>query len=193
LNEFFKGTATISLDQGDYLNTSAQGLAATVFKESPLDPVVFLSTAESYFLQAEGRVRYFAGNGAEALYNSGVLAAFSEENEDGTALLAGDYAYPNGSDAENIEAIIVQKWASLPYGVHFIEGWFDRNRTGYPKSSPVYSDNPSYIAGEFVVSKNSVLTAGQYPKRFVFPDVEISTNPNTPAQVPITTPVWWGL
>ena len=46
---------------------------------------------------------------------------------------------------------------------------------------------------EFVVSKNSVLGAGQYPKRLVFPDVEISTNPNTPAQVPITMPVWWGL
>ncbi len=110
------------------------------------------------------------------------------------SLPAGHYEYPCRYNLmQNIEAIIVQKWASFPYGVHFIEGWFERNRTGLPKSSPVYSTDPSYVPGEFVISKNSVLPPGQYPKRLVFPDAEISTNPNTPAQVPITTPVWWGL
>ena len=86
----------------------------------------------------------------------------------------------------------MQKWASFPYGVHFIEGWFEKNRTGYPKTSPVYSTDPSYVPGEFVVSKNSILPPGELPKRLVFPDVERSTNPNTPTEVPITTPVWWG-
>jgi len=41
------------------------------------------------------------------------------------------------------------------------------------------------------VAKNSVI-GDNYPKRLVFPDLERSTNKNTPAQVPITTPVWWG-
>ena len=91
-----------------------------------------------------------------------------------------------GTLAENIEAIIVQKWASFAYGVHFIEGWFERNRTGFPKTSPVYSDDPAYVPGEFVISKNSVFPPGQFPKRLVFPDAEISTNPNTPPEVPIT-------
>jgi hypothetical protein len=186
---------TISLDQGDYLNNSPAALSATVFNESPTDPVVFLSAAESYFLQAEARERYFSGNGAKELYDNGVLAAFSAVGEDGSSFIApgGEYEYPSGTPGENLEAIIVQKWASFPYGVHFIEGWFERNRTGLPKSSPVYSTDPSYVSGEFVVSKNSVLPAGQYPKRLVFPDAERSTNPNTPAEVPITTPVWWGL
>jgi Starch-binding associating with outer membrane len=195
LSNFFAGPSTTSLDQGDFLNTSSQALGATIFRESPLDPVVFLSAAESYFLQAEARERYFAGNGAKALYDNGVLAAFSSVGQDGSSFIgSGDaYEYPSGTTEQNIEAIIVQKWASFPYGVHFIEGWLERNRTGYPKTSPVYSTDPSYIPGQFVVSKNSVLSAGQFPKRQVFPDVEISTNPNTPAQVPITTPVWWGL
>ena len=192
--DFFSATP-IPLDQGDYLNTSDDALQATVFKESPADPVVFLSTAESYFLQAEARERYFSGDGAKEAYDNGVLAAFNVLGRDGSSFIApgGDYEYPSGSLTEDIEAIIVQKWASFAHGVHFIEGWFERNRTGFPKSSPVYSTDPAYVPGEFVVSKNSVLPAGQFPKRLVFPDAEISTNPNTPAQVPMTTPVWWGL
>jgi hypothetical protein len=193
LADFFSPT-TIALDQGDYLNTSQAALSATTFNESATDPVVFLSAAESYFLQAEARERYFSGDGAKALYDNGVLAAFSALGEDGSALITSDYAYPTtGTLAQKIEAIIVQKWASFPYGVHFIEGWFERNRTGIPKSSPVYSTDPNYVPGEFVTSKNSVLNEGLYPKRLVFPDAEISTNPNTPPQVPITVPVWWGL
>jgi hypothetical protein len=191
----FFATNTTALDQGDYLNNSPAALSATVFKESPTDPVVFLSAAESYFLQAEARLRYFNGSGAKALYDKGVIAAFDAVGEDGSEFIApgGAYEYPDGSFDANLEAIIVQKWASFPYGVHFIEGWFDRNRTGLPKTSPVYSTDPSYVPGQFVVSKNSVLPDGLFPKRFVFPDAERSTNPNTPPQVPITTPVWWGL
>jgi Starch-binding associating with outer membrane len=192
--DFFGANAT-ALDQGDFLNPSQAALGASLLKESPTDPVIFLSAAESYFLQAEARERYFGGDGAKPLYDNGVLASFSALGEDGSSFVAagGAYEYPLGTTAQNIEAIIVQKWVSFAYGVHFIEGWFERNRTALPKSSPVYSTDPSYIPGEFVVSKNSVLPAGQYPKRIVFPDEEISTNPNTPAQVPITTPVWWGL
>jgi hypothetical protein len=191
---YFFGANPTALDQGDFINTSQAALGATVFKESPTDPVVFLSAAESYFMQAEARLRYFGGDGAKALYDNGVLAAFSDVGEDGSPFIAtgGDYAYPAGTFNQNLEAIIVQKWASFAYGVHFIEGWLERNRTGLPKSSSVYSTDPAYVPGEFVIPRNSIL-GNQYPKRIVFPDVEISTNPNTPALVPITTPVWWGL
>ncbi len=189
---FFGTNNPTPLDQGDFVNPSAIALTATVFKEDPTDPVVFLSAAESYFLQAEARERYFAGDGAKALYDKGVLAEFAAVGQNGSSFITGDYKYPSGSTDQNIEAILVQKWTSFAYGVHFIEGWFERNRTGIPKSSPVYSDNSSYTPGEFVVPRNSIL-GNQYPKRLVFPDAEISTNPNTPAQVPITTPVWWGL
>lgn len=192
---FFGSVSAVSLDQGDFLNVSSEALASAVFKQSATDPVVLLSEAESYFLQAEARERYFSGDGAKPLYNKGVLAAFSSVGQDGSTFIApgGAYEYPGGSLDENIEAIIVQKWASFPYGVHFIEGWFEKLRTGYPRTSTVYSTDPSYIPGQFVVSKNSVLPPGQFPKRQVFPDVEVSRNPNTPTIVPITTPVWWGL
>lgn len=190
---FFGSASAGSLDQGDYLNTSPTALAAAVFKQKPTDPVVFISKAESYFLQAEARVRYFGGDQAKDLYDQGVLAAFASVGYDGSSFIApgGKYHYPAGTPEQNIEAIIVQKWASFPYGDHFIEGWFEKNRTGYPRTSPVYSSNAGYVPGQFVVAKNSVLLAGEMPERFVFPDVERSTNPNTPAEKPITTPVWW--
>jgi len=189
------GPNPVGLDQGDFLNPSQAALAASKYKEKATDPVVFLSAAESYFMQSEARIRYFSGSGAKTLYDKGVLSSFSEFGEDASSYIApgGAYQYPDGSSAENLHATLMQEWASFAYGVHFIEGWFEKNRTGIPESSPVYSTDPSYIPGQFVVSKNSVLPPGKYPKRLVFPDVEASRNPNTPTPVPVTTPVWWGL
>jgi hypothetical protein len=192
---YFGAANPNSIHQGDYLGTTATYNTAAVFVERPDDPVIFLSAAESYFLQAEARERYYGGAGAKALYDLGVLEAFASVGQNGTSFIApgGAYEYPSGSLQQKLQAIITQKWASFPYGVHFIEGWFERNRTGIPLSSSVYSTDAAYVPGRFVTSKNSVLPAGQFPKRFPYPRAATSTNPNTPAIVPVTTPVWWSL
>ncbi|GAA4332014.1 SusD/RagB family nutrient-binding outer membrane lipoprotein [Flaviaesturariibacter amylovorans] len=180
------------LDQGDYGTTSSAGQNASVVNQSATDPVYFISAAESFFMQAEARERYFAGAGAKARYDQGVLAAFDQHDLDGTAFVNGAYAYPTaGTLDQKIEAISTQKWISF-FGSHALEGFFEKNRTGYPRTSAVYSDNPAYVPGQFVVSRNAV-TNNQLPKRLVFPDVERTRNRNTPAEVPITTPVWWAL
>lgn len=195
---YFGAAAPVSINQGDYNNIS---LAATynvakVFVETPTDPVIFISQAESYFMQAEALVRYFGSAGAQALYNQGVLAVFSATGNDGSSFIAdgGPYALvvDTLTDEQKIEKIVVQKWASFPVGCHAIEGWFERNRTGYPVSSPVYSTNVNYVPGQFVISANSVLPAGDYPKRLVYPYDETSRNSNAPALVPLYQPVWWG-
>ena len=192
------GSATPnSLHQGDYTNnTDASYNTAASLVQRATDPVVFISQAESYFLQAEARERYFAGAGAKALYDAGVLSAFTAEGANGTTFIAaaGKYAYPvAGTLSQKIEAISVQKWVSFSYGLHFIEGFFEKNRTGFPRTSPVYSTSGSYVPGQLVVAKNSVLGPSQFPKRLVFPDVETIRNTEAPAVVPITTPVWWAL
>jgi len=194
---YFYGSATPgTVHQGDFLSTNtAYGSAARLVQRST-DPVIFLSAAESYFLQAEARERYFAGAGAKALYDLGVQTSFVNMGSTIAAantLLAGAYAYPTTTLADKIEAIVVQKWISFGYGVHYIEGFFEKNRTGYPRTSNVYSTDASYVPGRFVVVKNTVLGAGQFPKRLMYPDVEATRNANTPEIVPITTPVWWGL
>lgn len=181
-----------AIHQGDYGSTDPTYKDAAVFKQSATDPVWFISAAESYFMQAEARERYYAGADAKTAYDAGVTAAFAQEGLTPGALLTTDYAYPAaGTFAQKLEAIITQKWASFP-GTHDLEGFFEKNRTGYPKTSTVYSTSASYVPGQLVFPKNGV-TGGQFPKRFLFPDIERARNSNTPAEVPITTKTWWGL
>ena len=188
----YYGSANPSaIHQGDYASTNPAYPGSAVFVQSAIDPVWFISAAESYFMQAEARERYFAGAGAKALYDLGVTAAFAQKNLTPGALLTGKYAYPTGTFAQKLEAIIVQKWASFP-GTHDLEGFFEQARTGFPKYSPVYSTAANYVPGQLVYSKNGV-TNGAFPKRLIFPDVERGRNSNTPAEVPVTVKVWWGL
>lgn len=193
---FFGKLTPSSINQGDYGGNDVTYLSAAVFAQSAIDPVEFISLPESYFLQAEADIRFFGGAKAQALYNQGVLAAFTALKLDGSSYVAtnGVYAFPaSGTSDQKIEAVIVQKWASCAYGCHGIEAFFEKNRTGYPRTSTVYSTNANYIPGQLVIPIKSVLSAGLVPKRFVFPQDESSRNKNTPPLVPITTKVWWGL
>ena len=185
-----------SINQGDFNNSSNTAYqTAAIFKETPTDPVEFISLAESYFMQAEADLRFSGGINAQFLYNQGVITAFSYYGLDGLSYIApgGAYQFPSsGTLEQKIQAIITQKWASCAYGCHGIEAFFEKCRTGYPLTSPVYSTSASYVPGQLVIVKNSVIPAGLLPKRFVFPYDERSKNPNTPAEISISTPVWWG-
>jgi len=194
LAAYFGTGTTNSINQGDFAATqSAQptyATAATLVQDAT-DPVWFISKAESYFMQAEANLRYGVGPSAAVSYDLGVNAAFAQT---GIPRPAGKYPYPASTFEKNLEAIIVQKWASLP-GSHAIEGFFEQERTGYPKISPVDSKDPDYIdnyAGQWVYSFSGVTPDKKFPKRLVFPDSERSRNPKTPTEVPIYTPVWWG-
>ena len=194
ITSYFGSVNPNSIHQGDYLGNDPTYSSAAVFVERPTDPVIFISKAESYFLQAEARERFYSGDQAKSLYNSGVLAAFESVGQNGNGFIGAGkiYDYPSGAAFEQkIEAIAIQKWASFPYGVHFIEAFFEKQRTGYPATSSVYSTDAAYVPGQFVISKNSALPIGKLPRRLPFPDVEVSRNANTPPLVPITEPVWW--
>jgi len=195
INYFFGSANPGAIHQGDYLSTDPAYGSAARLVERPTDPVIFLSLAESLLMQAEARERYFAGAGAKALYDAGVTASFTAMGQGAAAagLLAGAYLYPVTTLADKIEAISTQKWISYGYGVEYLEGFFEKQRTGFPKTSPVYSNNAAYVPGQWVISKNTVLAAGLLPRRLVFPDVEKNRNSNTPAIVPIQTGVWWAL
>ncbi len=199
--DYFGAGNTNFINQGDYTTNSAANQAAPIFVETATDPVEFISAAESYFMQAEARQRFFGGSGAQALYEKGVMQAFSQVGEDATSFIAAGGAYAWGAELEGgqvltpIAQIIRQKWASMAFGCHGIEAFFDKSRTGFPATSAVYSTSGSYIPGQIVVAKNTVLTpATSLPKRMVYPYDETSRNTNAPkTNVPMTTAVWWGL
>ena len=197
ITKFYGSSNPSSIDQGNYTTNTPTYQAAPVFIQKATDPVVFISLAETEFLLAEAELKFNGGGAAQTHYENGVKQAFSDLGLTGDSYVAvgGAYEYPAaGTNDQKLEAIIVQKWASCIYGCHGIEAWFEKSRTGYPKSSPVYSTDPSYVAGQLVVGANSVLPgATDVPKRFVFPYDETSRNSNAPTPVPSTTKVWWGL
>jgi hypothetical protein len=117
------------------------------------------------------------------------------------------YAYPaSGSFDDKLEAIITQKWVALAGTKQGLESFFERNRNNNPATSAVSSPtptsangawvagtalDPAYEPGEFVYPKNGTTTGKKFATRLLFPTVERSRNPNTPAQVDFTEPVWW--
>jgi hypothetical protein len=184
-----------SLDQGSFNTPSTVIVPTTISRAliNPTAPVYFISEAESYFLQAEAVLRGLGTGDVKALYDAGVAASFEQLGVDGSALYAagGAYEFPAaGSTEEQLEAIIVQKWAALAGTTQGLEAFFERNRTNYPRVSPVLASDDAYVPGQITYPLEGV-TGGQFPKRLLFPDTERSRNPNTPAQEPITKPVWW--
>lgn len=194
---YFGSSAPISINQGDFYNiTNKTYPNAASPVQSPTDPVWFISAAESYFMQSEALVRYFGGGApAKTAYLAGIDASFADNgitSATATTFTAGS-TDPNVNwdlSANKIQTIITQKWVSLAQGSHALEAFFEQERTGYPLISPVYSTSASYVPGQWVYSLNGV-TGGLFPKRLVFPAAETERNKNTPAQVPLTTPVWW--
>lgn len=129
--------------------------------------VIFLqTTAEAYFLRAEGALRGWSmGGDAKTFYEMGIQSSFDQRGAAGVSAYLSDnvslpiaYVDPNfpennGGPVNNItiawdesvtnevklQRIITQKWiAGFPEGQ---EAWSDYRRTGYPKLLPVVVNN----------------------------------------------------
>lgn len=98
------------------------------------------------------------------------------------ALPGVNYAGASGLTAQ-LNLILTQKWIAMCGNQNF-EGWTEWRRTRIPTG--------------FVPSASSVLSAGQFPRRFIYPSAELLNNPSYPAyksfpsgQNPLTDPIWW--
>lgn len=119
---------------------------------------VLMTTAEAYFLRAEGALRgWNMGGTAQTLYEEGITASFSQHGFSGAAAYYADNTktaknFIDVKDAANnraavnnvtiawdgaatnevkLQKIITQKWiANFPEGQ---EAWSEFRRTGYPK------------------------------------------------------------
>src|SRR5690606_42130648 len=84
------GGPHIGLDQGEYSNTGFQNhVFLSQPAVGPTHPVVFMSAAESKFLQAEAVERHGVPGDAEALYQEGIEANFEKHGVSGAAALYG--------------------------------------------------------------------------------------------------------
>jgi hypothetical protein len=141
----------------------------------PSTPVYYITGHESLFLQAEAKARGWMSGDAKAAYDAAMEAAFLfAGGQDASSFIAdgGAYAY------DGLESIHFQKWLSMA-GTQCVEGWAEWRRT----DTPVLEQSTEGTAAN--------LNGSQFPRRAFYPVVELSNNPNTPANTNIGDPVWW--
>lgn len=141
-------------------------------------PEIILSSAESYFLQAEAAVRGMGSGDAQSLLESGIREAMSLWGVSGsdadsyiaTAPLAD---ISSGTMEEQLEKIALQRWISS-YTDGF-EAWSIVRKTGYPSNLATgVSSNPTIFA---LGTLN-----GDYPQRLRYGS-GAQANPNYDAAV----------
>lgn len=173
------------MDQASY-DVGPNGSTPTpIFGADPLNPdaalapVKFISSYESYFLQAEAAARGWLSGNAANLFRQGIEASFTEyETDPGSYITDRVATYPTGGAIETqVDSIITQKYFALALNQNF-EAWTDWRRTGYPSNF-------------FVKPVTGTLPAGTYPSRFLYPNSELTRNPNFPGAAKITDKVWW--
>lgn len=195
LANYFEPTVTgtyFAFAQGDYTITGLQTNQTSRLVSAATDPVYFASAAESKFLQAEAWARIGNIENAKLNYNAGVTLAFERWSKDASAFIAagGPYEFTAGNTEQMIKTIITQKWLAA-VRCQAWDSFFDQNRTGYPAISTFSSTSPGYVIGDYTISVNTSLIAGEVPRRLLIPKVSADNNPNTPAAVPINTKMWW--
>ncbi|MBP6333922.1 MAG: SusD/RagB family nutrient-binding outer membrane lipoprotein [Bacteroidia bacterium] len=146
----------------------------------PESPVVFMSAAESYFLQAEAVARGWLAGNAKSLYESGITASFTRWGLDATDAATyysqANIDFPSGGTMQDqVKAIVTQKWVSMN-GTQSAEAWSEWRRTGYP---------------DFLIVSMSSQIGNEFPGVLLYPNSEQTLNPNTPIQHNVKDKVWW--
>jgi len=208
--EYLPSTGTIlGLPQGLYTNVPAGTYSIVSYNvagdatnpESANAPVHLLTSWESLFLRAEAAARGWApGGGDDSLYYAGIHASFTYPRYSaeiaGLFGISGEDAYyiyrygdtsvpapagywgvypSSGSAEQRVRFIITQKWFAM-CGNQGFEAWNEWRRTGYPDF--------------FTISRSSII-GNTFPRRFLYPTSESTTDANFPGLQPITTKVWW--
>ncbi|HTH57273.1 MAG TPA: SusD/RagB family nutrient-binding outer membrane lipoprotein [Cyclobacteriaceae bacterium] len=146
-------------------NTSALGPGIVV---SPTQNQVFISAAQSMFLQAEAVLRGWMPGDPKALYNAAITESFRilgvASSKPASSYYNGTALWPASDFQSNLQALITQKWIAN-YGVDCLEAWSDFRRLGIP--SVPKSVDPS------------ITSSTPYPARLLYPQSEFNNNPNS--------------
>lgn len=198
---FYEGNAAagayVGLPQGGYTLGSSWTSRTSRAQLAAIDYTYFMSEAESYFIQAECYARANNVPKAKEYYDKGVLNAFSKWKLNdlplnGSYFIAagGVYEFDVTSEQKMLESIWRQKWIASVR----TQGWdafLEINRTGFPEYGTVATNAAGYVVGNLAPSINSVLPAGEFPRRLVYPKSSTDFNPNASAVVPLQTKMWW--
>ncbi len=207
-----EGVAVVSSPEGSfwYPSSSRSGTTAgnaTGALKGPEAPMPVITAAESYFIQAEAALVGITSGTVSTLFNNGITASFKYLYTLPSGTVSGSpaadvatYLSDNASSylvnfslaatpAQQLEAIITQKWVALNF-VNSEQSWNDYRRTLYPK----LVSTPGATAIQTFASKVSESTRpDKLPTRILYPPTEGSYNSaNVPKGiVPFGSLIFW--
>ena len=166
--------------------------SSLIVKGEATRPLVFMTAAESYFLQAEAGVRYGLLGNPQTNYENGVIEAFKLDAGIGTSsaatattaaataaaqayLATGQNNVSYTASTDKIQAIITQKWLALALHDNF-EAWTEWRRTGFPT----------------IPLSDQTAPGASQPRRLYYPISEQNTNlSNYKVTNPYTGRIFW--
>ncbi len=154
----------------------------------PTIDVILMSHWEVMFLRAEAALRYGTADNDKTMYDNAVTAHFSYIGAPGaSAYLAADGIYDQSFTFDaKIGSIAVQKWISM-CGLQEAEGWIESRRFDIP-STKIFTSAGN---GIFTTPTRTVLENNVFPTIRLYPQSELSFNPNSPKGRKITDKVFW--
>lgn len=143
-----------------------------------------MSPWEVWFLRSEAAARYGTADNETVAFETAINLNFTYMNVAGASSYISSLGYSSTSTLDDkLDLIGVQKWISLN-GTQEDEGWSEARRFDRP-ASRLFTD------GIWQTPPLSVLPAGEFPSLWLYPETEISLNPNAPTQRTITDNVFW--
>jgi hypothetical protein len=103
-----------------------------------------------------------------------------------TKLAAFDGAAGN---EEKLAILITEKHKAL-FGVGW-EAFNDYRRTGYPLFFNMQSKSGVFVTYPENAREAALVPNGEFPRRLLYPALELNANPNAPGQATKATPVFW--
>ncbi|MDR0893035.1 MAG: SusD/RagB family nutrient-binding outer membrane lipoprotein [Mediterranea sp.] len=201
--DFFEKAATPLAGGGEYRaipygsrdNNTYSIKTTSLAKIGAVDPVYYLSAAETEYMLAECYARLDDRVNARLHYDKAVILSFQRWSHDATTFISpgGAYAFiDTGTDAM-LKCILTQKWIASTRCQAW-DTWCDINRTGIPAVGTLTTNDPNYELGTLAYGEASALAKGQYPHRFIYSKESLDYNPlgPDPEKIPaITDPLWW--
>lgn len=152
--------------------------------------VILMSHWELFFLRAEAAMRFSTADDEKAMYDAAVTAHFDYIGAEGAAeyLATGSNGFYDiaASTQEKSDLIGVQKWISMN-GLQESEGAIEAKRFDVPETR-IFTD---VNTGIFSTPTRSVFAVGVFPTIRLYPQTELSFNPNTPTGRTISDKVFW--
>ncbi|MFY0713886.1 SusD/RagB family nutrient-binding outer membrane lipoprotein [Seonamhaeicola sp. NFXS20] len=172
-----------TIDDEPFTADASEYSLSSTYAYGEANSVLLMSPWEVWFLRAEAAARYGTSDDETTAFENAVGLNFTYMGLDGTSYITSlGYSSSDPLD-DRLNTIGVQKWISLN-GTQEDEGWIEARRFDRP-------GNRIFTDGIWQTPPLSVLSAGEFPSSWLYPETERSLNPNAPAQRSITDNIFW--